>query len=154
MECFNQVEVVDFLSSSDPFNFEHLLLSYAEENAIYLSRDFRPIVENSYYLCNFFRKVRDRVKHRLNMRDCACTDPDKMSFSDLLIKTFENKTLYSLLDGDLLEMDYFYMEIFRHHAGFDAREVLNAYHNVKKLKRQLYNVRDKLVINVFASDSE
>ena len=134
---------------NEPFNFQTVLLSYAEEGVTYLPSDFDPYLKHVYYLKYALHRAKRLVKHRLNLRDWSCTDPDKMSFSAVLIKTFSNRTLFDYLKyGTMTDLDYFDIDIFYHSAGFDAVEVITAYHNVKKLKSQIYAVRDKVVANI------
>lgn len=157
MDIFDNIEVVDFLLASDfDFDFEHVLLSYAEESAIYLTRDFQPFLSNVHWFRYALFRAKERVKHRLHLGQFVPTSADVMSFSRVLIDTFQDKTLY-----DILLVDYFsdfntdfHNAMCDYSAGFDAVQVYTAYQNVKKLCLQLHSVRDQLVINIFATECE
>ena len=140
------MEMVDFLLCSDPFNFETVLLSYADENTRCTLSDFRPYLTNVSNLFNVLSYARDIVKRRMNFRGCDCTDSEKRSFRHVLIDNFSNRTIFHyLLFGDCFELDGFMVHVADHYTGFIPREVFTAYHNVRKLKDELTNVKEKLM---------
>lgn len=141
---------MDFLSSDEPLNFESLLVSYAEDNVIYLNSDFRCYITNVNLLLKALRLAKRQVNGRVKHRRCVCTAGHGISFFSVLVKHFANGTLFNyLLNGDPKELDNFNVDVTLNFPAFDIYDVITAYHKVRQLKDQLINARNVIVINPF-----
>lgn len=149
MECFASTEVMDFLLCTDPFNYEMVLSSYVEEDTSYRYVDFIPYLKNIHLLYDSLSAARKRVKRRMKQRDCICSTSEGKTFTTILYNTFQNRTLFDFLSsGDVYDLDIFDVDVFTNIHAFDVREVIIAFHNARKLRLQLYNVKESFVSGI------
>lgn len=141
--------------SNAPFNFQSLLLSYAEADVIYLNEDFDTYFNNINFLLSALHLAKRLTSRRVQYRQCFCYSRQRLSFTAVLIKIFSNTTLsHYLLNGDEMELDLLKFEIRINVSAFDFMDVITAFHKVKSFKKELVNARKQLVINPFVTVSD
>ena len=146
---------MDFLSIDQPFRFQSLLVSFAEDNIIYLKEDFECYFNNVNILLNALHLAQRLVNKRIQYRRCACTSRCNLSFHHVLIKHFANRTLFHFLrNGDDKELDNLKVDVRINFSAFDIYDVITAYHKVRCLKDELINARNAIVVNPFLSVSD
>lgn len=146
---------MDFLSIDQPFRFQSLLTSFAEDHVIYLNEDFHCYLNNVNILLSALHLAHRLVNKRIQYRQCACTSQFRISFHHVLIKHFANKTLFHyLLNGDVKELDNLKVDVRINFSAFDIYDVITAYHKVRCLKEELINARNVIVVNPFLSVSD
>ena len=147
--------MVDFLSIDQPFRFQSLLASFAEENVIYLNEDFRYYFKNVNILLSALSFAHRLVNKRVQYRQCAFTSRSCLSFHHVLIKHFANRTLFHyLLNGDDKELDNFKVDVRINFSAFDIYDVITAFHKARCLRDELINARNVIVVNPFLSVSD
>ena len=115
---------MDFLTSEEPFDFESVLVSYAEDGVIYLNRDFKCYITNVDILLSALQLAKTLVCKRVAFRQCTCTTKHRLSFDSVLVKHFENKTLFQyLLHGDDMQLDNFKVDVMANFSAFDVHDV-------------------------------
>ena len=151
--------------SGDPFNYELVLLSYAQDGVAYDGTSFANFCGRIYALLDVFSTARrimmDRLMNNPN-RKCKCELPDEFrkcncelpgEFRSSLLKAFSNETLYTfLMNDDQLNLDLFRADVYLSVMSFRIESLLTAFHNVRKLHMQLSNVAHALNINLLAYD--
>lgn len=143
--------MVDFLLSDDPFNYELVLLSYAEDGTSYEGGAFCKFYERTQRLLSILGTARDIVMKRVSHRQCQCADLPIQPFHTDLLSAFSNETLYTFLfSTDELHLDLLKIDLHHHAMSFPVKPVLIAYHNVRTLRVQLSKVVSKLNINIYA----
>ena len=146
---------MDFLSIDEPFKFQSLLVSFAEYGVIYLNEDFNCYFNNVNILLRALQLAQCLVNQRIQYRQCTCLSQQRLSFTDVLIKHFANRTLFHyLLNGDDKELDNFKVDVRVNFAAFDVYAVNTAYHKVRCFKDELISARNVIVVNPFLSTSD
>ena len=138
-----------------PYMFKTLLVSYAEDNVLYLNSDFECYVENSTILLKSLRLAKKQVSKRVKCRRCSCTSAHCEAFHTILLKHFGNTTLLDFLsNGDSKQLDNFSADVMLNFLSFDIYDVITAYHKVRHLKNDLLDAKDKIVVNPFLTVSD
>ena len=141
--------------TDEPFRFQSLLVSFAEDGVLYLNADFQCYLINVNFLLSALYLAKALVSKRVQCHQCTCTSHYRISFRSALIKNFGDRTLFHyLLNGDDKELDNLKIDVRINFSAFDIYDVLTAYHKVRRLKNELIMARNLIVVNPFLSLSD